>query len=96
MPTQDGDLPIYNLYYNGQWRAPMAEHYRAAMDPSTGGKLAMIAQAGIEDTRLAIQSARDAFDEASGRAWDRVNARVCCTRSSTPSKSDNMRSPRLR
>jgi aldehyde dehydrogenase (NAD+) len=56
-------LPCYNLYINGQWRAPVAEQYRATADPSTGEELAMIAQADIEDTRLAIQAARDAFDD---------------------------------
>ncbi len=41
----------------------MAEHYRPAIDPSNGEELAQIAQADIEDTRLAIQAARDAFDD---------------------------------
>ena len=63
MNKSNGDLPYYNLYINGQWRAPLAEQYRATMDPSTGEKLAMIAQADIEDTRLAIQAARTAFDD---------------------------------
>ena len=56
-------LPCYNLYINGQWRAPLAEQYRPTIDPSTGETLAMIAQADIEDTRLAIRAARDAFDD---------------------------------
>ena len=56
-------LPCYNLYINGQWRAPLAEQYRCTSDPSTGEELAMIAQADIEDTRLAIQAARAAFDD---------------------------------
>ena len=56
-------LPCYNLYINGQWRAPLAEQYRPTADPSTGKELAMIAQADIEDTRLAIQAARTAFDD---------------------------------
>jgi acyl-CoA reductase-like NAD-dependent aldehyde dehydrogenase len=59
----NGNLPHHNLYINGQWRAPNAEHYRVTTDPATGETLAMIAQADIEDTRLAIQAARDAFDD---------------------------------
>ena len=61
--TARADLPCYNLYINGQWRAPVAEQYRPTADPSTGEELAMIAQADIEDTRLAIQAAREAFDD---------------------------------
>lgn len=63
MSTQNGNLPIYNLYINGQWRTPVAEQYRPTYDPSTGEALAYIAQADIEDTRLAIQAARDAYDD---------------------------------
>ena len=63
MTNGNGNLPHHNLYINGQWRAPIAEHYRATTDPATGKPLAMIAQADIDDTRLAIQAARDAFDD---------------------------------
>ena len=59
----NGSLPYHNLYINGQWRTPLAEQYRPTVDPSTGEQLAMIAQADIEDTRLAIQAARAAFDD---------------------------------
>lgn len=58
-----GDLPVYNLYINGQWRTPLGEQYRPAIDPSTGERLALIAQADIEDTQLAIKAARTAFDD---------------------------------
>ncbi|MCB0137373.1 MAG: aldehyde dehydrogenase family protein, partial [Caldilineaceae bacterium] len=51
------------MYINGQWRAPVAEQYRPTIDPSTGATLGMIAQADIEDTRLAIAAAREAFDD---------------------------------
>ena len=63
MSTTNGDLPRYNLYINGQWRTPMAERYRPAIDPSNAAELALVAQADIEDTRLAIQAARTAFDD---------------------------------
>ena len=58
MTNGNGNLPHHNLYINGQWRAPLAEQYRPTSDPSTGEELGMIAQADIEDTRLAIQAAR--------------------------------------
>ena len=63
MPNHNGDAPHHNLYINGEWRAPLAEQYRPTIDPSTGETLGMIAQADIEDTRLAIKAARDAFDD---------------------------------
>ena len=63
MSKPNGDRPYYQLYINGQWRAPLAEQYRPTIDPSNGETLAMIAQADIEDTRLAIQAARAAFDD---------------------------------
>jgi acyl-CoA reductase-like NAD-dependent aldehyde dehydrogenase len=59
----NGHLPHYDLYINGQWRAPMAEQYRAMVDPSNGETLGYVAQADAEDTRLAIQAARTAFDD---------------------------------
>ncbi len=63
MSKTNGDVPYYNLYINGQWRTPLAEQYRPTIDPSTNQTLGMIAQADIEDTRLAIAAARNAFDD---------------------------------
>ena len=63
MSKPNGDTPHFNLYINGQWRAPLAEQYRPTIDPSTGETLALIAQADIEDTRLAIHAAREAFND---------------------------------
>ncbi|NJN83800.1 MAG: aldehyde dehydrogenase family protein [Caldilineaceae bacterium] len=60
--STNGSVPIYNLYINGQWRAPEGEQYRPAIDPSNGDLLAQIAQADICDTEIAIQAARTAFD----------------------------------
>ena len=54
--------PVWNLYINGQWRAPHAEQYESAYDPATSGILAQVARAGVEDTRDAIKAARTAFD----------------------------------
>jgi aldehyde dehydrogenase (NAD+) len=63
MSSSNGSLPLYHLYIDGQWRPPLGEQYRPTFDPSTGAPLAMVAQADIEDTRLAIQAARAAFDD---------------------------------
>ncbi len=63
MITKLETIPLYNLYINGQWRAPKAEQYRPTHDPSTGEILAEVAQADAEDTELAIQAARTAFDD---------------------------------
>ena len=57
MSKTNGDVPYYNLYINGQWRAPVAEQYRPTIDPPPA-TLGMIAQADIEDTRFAIAAAR--------------------------------------
>ena len=63
MSTNNGKAPRYDLYINGQWRVPQAEQYRPTFDPATGEQLALVAQADIDDTRLAIQAARTAFDD---------------------------------
>ena len=55
-------VPVWNLYINGQWRAPRSARFDPAYDPSNSGVLAQVAQANIEDTRAAIQAARTAFD----------------------------------
>jgi len=55
-------VPVWNLYINGQWRAPRTEQYDPAYDPSNSGVLAHVAKADVEDTRAAIQAARNAFD----------------------------------
>ncbi len=62
MTTTLETIPRYNLYINGEWRAPKAECYQPTYDPSTGEMLAQVAQADSEDTQLAIQAARTAFD----------------------------------
>jgi acyl-CoA reductase-like NAD-dependent aldehyde dehydrogenase len=59
----DPHLPRYELYINGRWQPPVAGQYKHMVDPSTGELLGHVAQADIEDTRLAIHAARTAFDE---------------------------------
>ncbi len=55
-------MPVWNLYINGQWRAPRNEQHDPAYDPSNGAVLAQVAKADAEDTREAIKAARNAFD----------------------------------
>lgn len=55
-------VPAWNLYFNGQWRAPRAGQHEPAYDPSNSSVLAQVAKADVEDTRAAIQAARTAFD----------------------------------
>jgi acyl-CoA reductase-like NAD-dependent aldehyde dehydrogenase len=63
MSKYASDPSIYNLYINGQWRVPHAEHYQPVYNPATGEVLAQVANADVEDTRSAIRAARAAFDE---------------------------------
>ncbi len=55
-------VPVWNLYINGQWRAPRTGQYDSAYDPSNSSVLAQVGKADVEDTRAAIQAARTAFD----------------------------------
>ncbi len=57
------EAPVYNLYINGQWRTPRSELYEPTYDPATGKILGYVAKADVEDTREAIQAAREAFDD---------------------------------
>ena len=63
MSKSNGDVPHYNLYIHGKWQTPLTAQYRPTIDPATRQTLGMIAQAGIEETRLAIAAARHAFDD---------------------------------
>ncbi len=42
---------------------PQAQQYQLIFDPSNGAALAHVAQAGVADTKAAIQAARRAFDD---------------------------------
>lgn len=70
---KDGE-PIYNLYIDGQWRAPRAERYDPVYNPATGEILARVAQADVEDTGEAIRAARRAFDQG---PWPRMAPTEC-------------------
>jgi aldehyde dehydrogenase (NAD+) len=55
--------PISNLYINGAWRPSRDGQHEPVCDPATGEVLGLVARAGVEDARDAIQAARTAFDE---------------------------------
>ena len=57
------ELPHYNLYLNGQWRAPRSEQYEPTYNPANSEAIAYIAKANAEDTREAVAAARRAFDD---------------------------------
>src|SRR2546423_10443234 len=52
----------YGLFVGGEWIAPRAGETFTTIDPSTEEPLAEVAQAGPEDVDLAVEAARDAFE----------------------------------
>src|SRR5437588_2186483 len=52
----------YGLYVGGKWLEPRSGETYTTIDPSTEEPLAEIAQAGPEDVSLAVEAARDAFE----------------------------------
>ena len=52
----------YGLYVGGKWLEPRSAETYTTIDPSTEEPLAEIAQAGPEDVSLAVEAARDAFE----------------------------------
>ena len=50
----------FGLFIGGAWRAPAAGEYFDTLDPSTGEKLASVAQGGPADIDAAVQAAREA------------------------------------
>lgn len=54
----------YNqLYINGQWLAPKNGQTFSSIDPSNEQEIAQVAAASVEDAELAVQAARQAFDQ---------------------------------
>jgi aldehyde dehydrogenase (NAD+) len=52
----------YGLYVGGKWLEPRSDETYATIDPSTEEPLAEVAQAGPEDVSLAVEAAREAFE----------------------------------
>ena len=50
----------FGLFIDGAWREPAAGEYFDTFDPSTGEKLATVAQGGAADINAAVKAARQA------------------------------------
>lgn len=66
-----------DLYYGGQWKAPIDARYHDSINPATGEPIMAVAQAGVNDTELAIEAAHIAFP-----AWKALapSQRAACLR----------------
>src|SRR5207244_8915281 len=53
----------YLNYVNGEWVPSHTEATYTVINPATGGKIAAVPQADVEDARAAIDAAREAFDK---------------------------------
>ena len=58
------------LYINGQWLGVDARQAEDVINPATGAVLASVAACGAEDVDLAVEKAREAFED--GR-WSRLH-----------------------
>src|SRR5437899_6527404 len=56
----------FGLFVGGAWQAPAAGEYFDTLDPSTGEKLASVAQGGVADIGAAVRAARAASPKWSG------------------------------
>ena len=59
----------YLNYVNGAWVPSHTEATYTVINPATGGRIAAVPQADVEDTRAAIDAARAAFDKGK---WPRM------------------------
>ena len=59
----------YLNYVNGEWVPSHTEATYTVINPATGGKIAEVPQADVQDTRAAIDAARAAFDKGK---WPRM------------------------
>jgi aldehyde dehydrogenase (NAD+) len=59
----------FQLFIGGQWQAPAAREYFDTFDPSTGEKLASVAQGGTADIDGAVRAAR-----AAAPKWQALSA----------------------
>src|SRR5262245_10012373 len=56
----------YGLFVGGDWVEPRSGEYFPTISPRDEEQLAEVAQAGPEDVGLAVQAAREAFDDGWG------------------------------
>jgi betaine-aldehyde dehydrogenase len=59
----------YLNFVNGEWVPSHTEATYTVINPATGGKLAAVPQSDLQDTRAAIDAAREAFDRGK---WPRM------------------------
>jgi len=59
----------YLNYVNGAWVPSHTDATYTVTNPATGGKIAVVPQSDVEDTRAAIDAAREAFDKGT---WPRM------------------------
>ena len=65
-------MPSNRMWINGTWSEAAGGRTRDVINPADGSLLAQAPEAGVEDVRKAIASARRAFDEG---PWPRMAAR---------------------
>ena len=58
----------YGIFVGGEWVEPRSGEWYPTISPSSEEPLAEVAQAGPEDVSLAVQAARDAFQNG----WSRL------------------------
>src|SRR4051794_20341701 len=56
-------MKSYQLLINGQWRSSLDGKTFVRKNPANGEPVAEFAKAGVEDARIAVSAAREAFDK---------------------------------
>ncbi|ENU82055.1 hypothetical protein F975_00030 [Acinetobacter sp. ANC 3789] len=56
-------MSYQQLYINGQWLSPKNGRTFSSIDPSNEQEITQVAAASVEDAELAVQAARQAFDQ---------------------------------
>ncbi len=60
--------PRYELFLRGEWRAPREGKYFTTINPATESPLAEVAEATAADVDVAVQAAREAYEDV----WSRM------------------------
>jgi aldehyde dehydrogenase (NAD+) len=72
MTTTQTDFATKGLFINGEWHAGTHEPELKVINPATEEVIAVVPQAGVAETDLAIEAARRAFDHG---PWPRMHPR---------------------
>jgi acyl-CoA reductase-like NAD-dependent aldehyde dehydrogenase len=67
--TLSSTSPSWKIYLQGEWRGAASGATSSLSDPSTGSPLGTVPRCNAEDTRAAIDAAREAFDKG---PWPRM------------------------